>query len=110
MRTARTAWLWCVFAAGLGLCQTAGAQGTGAGETPLLRAQASLPDAPGFDVARAACSGCHGPALIVGQRLTRAGWDREVAKMERWSRPLPPPDRERQHDNLAPHVGVNRTP
>ena len=75
-----------------------------------FRAQISLPDAPGVDVARSACVACHGAALIVGQRLTRAGWDREVAKMERWSRPVPSPDRDRLIDYLAGQFGVTPTP
>jgi len=78
-------------------------------DTP-LRAQVSLPDAPGVEVARAACAGCHGAALIVGQRLTRPGWDREVAKMERWSRPVPSSDRDRLLDYLAGQFGVATTP
>ena len=49
---------------------------------------ASLPDSPGVEVARAKCIGCHEADLIVSQRLSPTGWDREVAKMERWGAKL----------------------
>jgi cytochrome c5 len=58
----------------LGVAAPAGAQD----------AQAGLPDSPGVEVARAKCLGCHEADLIVSQRLSPTGWDREVAKMERW--------------------------
>jgi len=44
----------------------------------------NLPPAPGVDAVRAACLGCHGVELILQQRLTRTGWEREVDKMVRW--------------------------
>jgi mono/diheme cytochrome c family protein len=47
-----------------------------------------LPDAAGVEVARAKCIGCHEADLIVSQRLSPTGWDREVAKMERWGAKL----------------------
>ena len=107
-RLARAVWLsWMATA-----CVPALAAGQANGresEAP-LRAQAALPDAPGVEVARANCASCHGAALIVGQRLTRVGWDREVAKMERWSRPVPAQDRDRLLEYLARHFGVTRTP
>jgi mono/diheme cytochrome c family protein len=43
-----------------------------------------LPESAGAEVARAKCLGCHEADLIVSQRLSATGWDREVAKMERW--------------------------
>lgn len=70
----------------------------------------SLPDGPGVEVARGHCISCHGADLIVGQRLTRVGWDREVAKMERWSRTVPSPDRERLLDYLAGRFGTAKGP
>lgn len=45
---------------------------------------ADLPDGPGVEIARRACLSCHKPDLIVSQRLSRAGWVREVEKMVRW--------------------------
>ncbi len=37
----------------------------------------------------AACTGCHGPALIAQQRIDRNGWAREVDKMIRWGANVP---------------------
>lgn len=47
-----------------------------------------LPETAGVEVARAKCLGCHEADLIVSQRLSPTGWDREVAKMERWGAKL----------------------
>lgn len=30
------------------------------------------------------CGGCHGARIIATQRLSRAGWERELDKMVRW--------------------------
>jgi len=48
------------------------------------QASADLPDGPGVEIARRACLSCHEADLIVSQRLSRAGWVREVEKMVRW--------------------------
>jgi mono/diheme cytochrome c family protein len=59
-----------------------------------LSAQApALPATAGVEVATAKCIGCHEADLIVSQRLSPAGWDREVAKMERWGAKLSPDER-----------------
>ena len=59
-----------------------------------LGAQAPvLPATNGVEVATAKCIGCHEADLIVSQRLSPAGWDREVAKMERWGAKLSPEER-----------------
>lgn len=50
--------------------------------------QSELPAGAGVDVATARCVGCHGADLIVSQRLSQGGWDREIAKMERWGATL----------------------
>jgi cytochrome c1 len=47
-------------------------------------AQQDLPDGKGADLARNKCLNCHEADLIVQQRLSRAGWVREVEKMVRW--------------------------
>ena len=55
------------------------------GGAATARAQApALPVGGGSEVATARCLGCHGADLIVSQRLAQGGWDRELAKMERW--------------------------
>jgi cytochrome c5 len=43
-----------------------------------------LPDGKGADIARNRCLNCHEADLIVAQKLSRAGWVREVEKMVRW--------------------------
>lgn len=48
----------------------------------------NLPTGSGVDTVRAACLGCHGPELILQQRLTRTGWEREIDKMVRWGAPV----------------------
>ena len=63
-------------------------------ETPRAGAQApALPEGPGVAVAKAACVRCHESDLIVSQRLSSAGWDREIAKMERWGAKVSADDR-----------------
>jgi DMSO/TMAO reductase YedYZ molybdopterin-dependent catalytic subunit len=37
---------------------------------------------------RSACIGCHETDVMQQQRLSRAGWDREVDKMTRWGAPV----------------------
>ena len=49
---------------------------------------ADLPDGPDVALVRARCVTCHGADLIVQQRLTQVGWDREVTKMVRWGSPV----------------------
>jgi hypothetical protein len=49
----------------------------------LLAASAALSAADGeAEVKR--CAGCHGVRIIGTQRLSRAGWERELDKMVRW--------------------------
>ena len=43
-----------------------------------------LPDGPGRQTTSARCLTCHGAGLIREQRLSRAGWVREVDKMIGW--------------------------
>lgn len=45
------------------------------------------------DVVRARCVTCHGIDLIQQQRLSRAGWERELDKMIRWGAVVPDADR-----------------
>jgi hypothetical protein len=53
----------------------------------------SLPEGEGVEVLRARCLSCHGSDLIETQRLTRAGWTREIDKMVRWGAAVPESDR-----------------
>ena len=43
-----------------------------------------LPAGKGVEIARNRCLNCHEADLIVAQKLSRAGWVREVEKMVRW--------------------------
>lgn len=65
-----------------------------------------LPESPGAAVARAQCIGCHEADLIVSQRLSPTGWDREVAKMERWGAKVSADDRPALVGYLARHFGL----
>ncbi len=105
VRAGRTAALFLMLTACMPVAGGAQAPVPGAVDAA---AQTSLADAPGVEVARGYCLSCHGADLIVSQRLTRAGWDREVAKMERWSRAVPASDRDRLIDYLAGRFGVPR--
>ena len=52
------------------------------------------------------CLGCHDTALVEQQRLTRAGWVRELDKMIGWGAPLTPAER----DALAAHLADRYKP
>jgi cytochrome c5 len=67
---------------------------------------AALPDGPGATVAKASCVGCHEADLIVSQRLGQAGWDREIAKMERWGAKVSAADRPVLLAYLATQFGL----
>ena len=90
--TTRTLSMWLVFAATL------------SGQQPV-----SIDGRDG-EIVRSKCLGCHTEDLIVQQRLTRAGWDREIAKMERWSVPLSTPERSQVLAYLADRFGPHPAP
>lgn len=69
-----------LMAAGLALAELAA--------SPARAQTPGLPATTGVDVAKAKCVGCHEADLIVSQRLSQGGWDREIAKMERWGAKL----------------------
>jgi mono/diheme cytochrome c family protein len=48
-----------------------------------------------------ACLSCHGSDLVEAQRLTRAGWVREVEKMMRWGAAVGDADKDPLIDYLA---------
>jgi len=75
--------------------------------TSMVEAQApALPAGAGVDVAQAKCLGCHEADLIVSQRLSPTGWDREVAKMERWGATLSAEERTALVGYLTRSFGV----
>jgi len=69
-------------------------------------APAALPEGPGVEIARARCLGCHEADLIVSQRLSPTGWDREVAKMERWGAKVSAEERPILVAYVAAYFGV----
>jgi mono/diheme cytochrome c family protein len=69
-------------------------------------ANRSLPEGAGVELARAKCIGCHEADIIVSQRLSATGWDREVAKMERWGAKLSAEERPALVAYLTRQFGV----
>lgn len=65
-----------------------------AAATPWASQDAALPEGPGVEIARARCLSCHGADMIMGQRLTPAGWGREIDKMVRWGAAVSDAERE----------------
>lgn len=68
-----------------------------------------LPDGRGAETARRACLSCHETDLIVSQRLSRAGWVREVDKMVRWGAVVPDAEKESLIDYLAANFKPRRS-
>jgi mono/diheme cytochrome c family protein len=66
-------------------------------------AQSDLPAGAGVELARAKCLGCHESDLIFAQRLTRAGWIREVEKMTRWGARVSDEEKNTLADYFAAH-------
>lgn len=64
-----------------------------------------LPESKGVQVVREQCLSCHEADLIVQQRLTRAGWTREIDKMIRWGATVSATERDPMLDYLATHFG-----
>jgi mono/diheme cytochrome c family protein len=62
--------------------------------------------AAGEAVFKRACLGCHGMDLVEQQRLSRAGWVREVEKMMRWGANVSAADKDPLADHLAARFGV----
>jgi mono/diheme cytochrome c family protein len=64
---------------------------------------AALPDGEGVQVLRSRCLSCHGTDLITSQRLTQAGWGREIDKMVRWGAAVTDEERAPLQSYLARH-------
>ena len=60
-----------------------------------------MPPTSGEGVFTRACLSCHGADLVEAQRLTRAGWVREVEKMMRWGAAVGDADKDPLVDYLA---------
>jgi cytochrome c5 len=74
-----------------------------------LQAQ-ELPPGPGGETVRARCLTCHESDLITQQRLSRAGWVREIDKMIRWGAEVDADEREPMLDYLAAHFTPKPVP
>jgi cytochrome c553 len=74
-----------------------------------VRAQ-DLPAGPGREQLTTRCLTCHETDLIMQQRLTRAGWGRELDKMIRWGAVVPADEREPMLDYLAAHFAPKPMP
>jgi mono/diheme cytochrome c family protein len=69
-----------------------------------------LPPGPGRETVTARCLTCHEADLIAEQRLSRAGWVREVDKMIRWGAVVDADEREPMLDYLAAHFTPKPVP
>jgi len=74
----------------------------GAALAPAANPQTAAPLPEGF---ANVCHVCHEQDVIRQQRLTRAGWDREITKMTNWGAQVKPEDRERFLDYLSASFG-----
>jgi mono/diheme cytochrome c family protein len=66
-------------------------------------AQDALPAGAGAEIVRARCLSCHGADLITSQRLSDAGWGREIDKMVRWGARVDEAERPPLQAYLARH-------
>jgi cytochrome c5 len=62
-----------------------------------------LPPGSGRETVTARCVSCHETDLITQQRLSRAGWGREIDKMVRWGALVESQEREPMLDYLSAH-------
>jgi mono/diheme cytochrome c family protein len=60
----------------------------------------------GESVFTRACLSCHGADLVEAQRLSRAGWVREVEKMMRWGAAVGDADKDLLVDYLSGKYGI----
>jgi cytochrome c553 len=65
-----------------------------------------LPSAPGRDEVVRRCVTCHETDLIAQQRLSAAGWGREVDKMTRWGAGVESAERDAIVAYLSAHFGT----
>ena len=77
--------------------------------TGTIRAQ-ELPAGPGKETVTTRCLTCHESDLIAQQRLSRAGWGRELDKMIRWGAVVEAIEREPLLDYLSAHFTPKPVP
>jgi len=71
-------------------------------------AQPALSDERGLEIFKNKCTVCHETDLTEQQRLTRAGWVREVEKMIRWGAAVSDVEKDPLVDYLAKHFGPRK--
>ena len=64
-----------------------------------------LPQGPGRDAVQSRCLVCHEADLITQQRLSRAGWGRELDKMIRWGAAVSDAEKDPLIDYLFSNFG-----
>jgi cytochrome c5 len=78
---------------------------SGAGFSSRAASSQDLPLGKGVEAVRDKCLTCHEADLITQQRLTRAGWVREVDKMIRWGAVVTDAEKELMIDYFTAHFG-----
>jgi cytochrome c5 len=92
-------------ATGVAWTVSAGLQGASR-ETPAQSpavSQQEMPPGEGSQIVRTRCLVCHGPELIVQQRLSRDGWGRELDKMITWGAVVDEQEKGTLMDYLSVH-------
>jgi len=69
---------------------------------------ADLPPGPMHSKATTACLECHEARIILQQRLSQAGWTKEVDKMMKWGAVVDPTDRDALIDYLSANFGPDK--
>lgn len=77
---------------------------------PAQGAGEGLPSGSMQAKATTACLECHDARIILQQRLSKAGWTREVDKMMKWGALVEASDREPLIDYLNVNFGVDQAP
>jgi PQQ enzyme repeat len=79
-------------------------------EEDLRAAGPPLPEGAGKELVARMCSKCHGTAVFSRIRMTRGGWEDEVADMVEKGAAGTPDEIRRVVDYLARHYGENQSP
>jgi hypothetical protein len=75
-------------------------------QKPIAPLTEDLPPGPMQAKATTSCMECHGARIILQQRLSKAGWTKEVDKMIKWGAMLDAGD----HDALIDYLSGNFSP
>jgi len=69
----------------------------------------ALPPGEGRDTVRVQCLVCHGPAMLLQQRLTPQQWLAEIAKMQAWGARVSDDDKPGLANYLVTIAGPDNT-